>query len=208
MSTITMRSLLAVSILLAGGCASGGHAGGYQHPRLASLGPSVKTVAIVPFHFGGSGIDSVDARLIGDAVRQGAYATLADGHRQNRYTTTLQALAVTDSLLARAGIDPVTVLRRTHAELGRILGVDAILRGAITEYSDPGFDLRVGAALLSDNLAAAEGKVACTYTLFEVRTGAMLWSLIDDTRGGFLRGGAPALRNAGESLADAFPLRR
>jgi hypothetical protein len=204
MSRITIRSLLLACVVLAGSCAGGG----YRHPRLAELGPSVMTVAIVPFHYGASGLDSVDARIVTEAVRDGAYAALADGHNQKRYTTTLQSLAATDSLLARAGIEPVAVTRRTHAELGRIMGVDAILRGTITEYADPGFGMRVAAGLLGGDPAAAEGRVKCTYTLFDVRTGELLWSLIDDTGAGMLRGGRSALQKAGGSLADAFPMRR
>jgi hypothetical protein len=198
MSRTTLATAL-LALLPLTACATGG----YSHGQLDTFRASVRTVALLPFQFGAAAPDSV-AEPVRDALRQRTWQALDEA--RGRFTTTFQPLALTDSLLASAGVSAESVSRRTHTELARVLGVDAVIRGAITEFVDPAGGARVVAFMLGDG-DSGDSRMRCTFTLFDARTGALLWQL-DSKASTLFRGGIFTIEWSGSEVAAHYPFRR
>jgi len=99
--------------------------------------------------------------------------------------------------------------RRRNAELGRILGVDAILRGTITAFFDPAAGERVAAAVLfAEGFGGMRGEVHCVYELVDARSDELIWFLTEETGSGLLGGGSGALNKVGRTMAAKYPFAR
>ncbi len=112
-----------------------------------------RTVAVLPF------VDKSGSREGAVVVRKGFY------NHFSSLTYKHQELHRTDRLLLKEGLsDSASISRKTPQELGRILGVDAVIYGDISNFD------KLFAAVYSQVSVGAEVK------MFETKTGQFLWS--------------------------------
>ena len=112
-----------------------------------------KSVAVLPF------INLSDKKEAVDVMRRGFY-----NHFSSLPFQDLELYKI-DDLLARAGLtDPDVISKKSPQELGKILGVDAVVYGAISNFD------KFFAVLYSQVSVGAEVK------MYDTRTGNFLWS--------------------------------
>jgi len=126
---------------------------GSRPAGLATTTPGLpQRVAILPL------VNGTDRKEASDVVRAALHQQL------NATTYTVQKLFVTDELLARGGLqDAEAVAKATPAELGRLLNVDAVVVGRVTDYSS------IYAVVY------AQVAVGASVQLIEVSSGKVLW---------------------------------
>ncbi|HAR98115.1 MAG TPA: hypothetical protein DCS11_04300, partial [Syntrophus sp. (in: bacteria)] len=111
-----------------------------------------RTVAVLPFY------DLSKSGKGFDAVRKGFYNHFSSIPYQD------MELYKVDALLAKAGLtDPDTLYKTPYEELGKILGVDAIVLGEISDFD------KLFAILYSQVAVGAEVR------MYDAKTGHFLW---------------------------------
>ena len=112
-----------------------------------------KSVAVLPF------VNPAGKEKAVDVVRRGFYNHFSSLPFQDI------KLHKVDDLLARAGLtDPEIIYKKTPQELGKILGVDAVVYGAVSNFD------KIFAVVYSQVAVGAEVK------MYDARTGHFLWS--------------------------------
>jgi hypothetical protein len=207
---------LAVIAVVASGCVSVGQ----RHPEFTALAPSVRTVAIVPFGYAtqdeDGAIDTASAARVAESVRRSAALHLLQRQQAGGLTVTLQSVEETDGRIADAGLRPAATVEMPADELATVLGVDAVLRGSITAYDVPDAATEVarGAAsllvggLVGGLIAPKGGKLSCTFTLHDARSGTRMWSLDQTSHAGAFKSPDAMLAQSGSAMANHFPFRR
>jgi hypothetical protein len=113
-----------------------------------------RTVAVLPF------VNEAESQKGSDEVRRGFY-----NHFSSLPFTDMQLQRV-DSLLRKADLmdDPKALAKKTPQELGKVLGVDAVVYGTVSNFD------KLFLALYSQVSVGAEVK------MYDTKTGHFLWS--------------------------------
>ncbi len=153
-SSSSLHYVITLSLLFAtAACGTTRMPEGSRPAGLPTVTPGLpQRIAILPL------VNGTDRKEAPDVVRAALHQQL------NATTYTVQKLFVTDELLARGGLqDAEAAVEATPTELGRLLNVDAIVVGRVTDYSS------IYAVVY------AQVAVGASVQLTEVSSGKVLW---------------------------------
>lgn len=161
--------------------------------------PNIETLAIAPFANPGKKTDEPNP---GDTLRKAIYRQLRK--EENSYSVYIQALAESDHRLAEARIDEAAALQMPEAELCRILGVDAVMKGKVKKYAK-GYHSPMSSTIIPSRRSEIEAEIF----IFDRRGGRALWG------GGIVAQGRDAfdppselLDGVGKKIAKEFPFKK
>jgi len=161
--------------------------------------PKTKTLAIAPFANLTIQPEGVKA---GHAIREAVYYQL--GKQPEKYTVTIQDIAESYRLLYDAHIADSASTGIPAPELCRILGVDALMRGAVTKYEkgSPG-------SFTASVIRGRGSLVKVEIGVYDGDRGSLLWQHTVTERGGDVFGHPDELRDrVGKIIAEEFPFKK
>lgn len=189
--------LLSLAVIAATGCA---------HPFVASnfatvYEPRVHAFAIAPI---ANLTTEPEGAKAGQAIREAIYYELAE--RRDKYTTTIQDIAESDRLIHAAGLTDSAAAALPAAQVCKLLGVDAVMRGTVTRYKKHGAAGQIVTAAL---FGFAKGSdVKADVAIYDGTDGQLVYEH-NIEKGGGLFSSPDALRNdVGKTVAKNFPYKK
>ncbi len=161
--------------------------------------PKTKTLAIIPF---ANLTKQSEGAKAGHAIREAVYYQLSK--EPEKYTVAIQDIAESYRLLHEAHIAESTSIDTPDPELCRILGVDALMRGAVTKYEkgSPG-------SFTASIIRGRGSLVKVQVCIYDCANGSLVWQYVVTERGGDVFGYPDELRDrVGRVIADEFPYKK
>tara|TARA_B100000767_G_C19629471_1_gene477604 strand:+ start:100 stop:732 length:633 start_codon:yes stop_codon:yes gene_type:complete len=199
-------------LLVLAGCATT-----YTTENFADYQSAHKVVAIVPFMVsmssGNRGKEITKADLLAEEETQSlnfqraVYTEFLEKVEKQKVTVSFQDIDDTNTLIRRAGgFDAQGRINLTKAELGKVLGVDAVISGSMI-LSKP---MSTAAAAVTTVLVgwgkSNEGKV--NLTIHDSESGTLVWSYDHTASGGVLSTPEQLAKSLMKNIASKFPYKK
>jgi hypothetical protein len=189
----------------------------YISPDFPQVKATHHTVALLPFFVtveAGKLPEGMDAAAVAQmekdesvTFQQQLYSMFLERQAKGEYTVEFQDVDNTNALLAKANINYDNLSQFTKAEIGSILGVDAMISGNIRR-SRP---MSTGAAITTAILFGVSGntnRVDVNVNLHDAVKGSLLWKL-DHSESGSLGSSSEGLaKSLMKGISKKFPYKR
>ena len=143
------------------------------------------------------------------------YVEFLERYEQDEYSVEFQDIDTTNVLLERSDIEYRDIGSHTKNELSGLLGVDAVIAGAISRTQPMGTGGAIATAVVSGILGAATGgsagvrgitnEVNVTITIHDGEEGTLLWSFDEEVSGGLGSSPESLTEQMMRSASRAFP---
>lgn len=205
--------LIALGFIIAVGCGPKI----YVNPDFSEISKSQHTVAILPFEVtieAGKLPKDIDQETIfkmeedeSGVFQKQLYSMFLEKQAKGEYTVEFQDISETNSLLAKSGVDYADLESYGKADLGKILGVDAILSGTIRR-SRP---MSTGAAIVTGVLFGAMGstnRVDINVDIHDAGNAKLLWKLDHSVSGSVGSSSEGLAKSLMKKVSKKFPYKR
>ena len=202
-SPATLATVALSLALLAPACAPQYLASDFQ----STYQPRTKVVAIAPI---ANRSGTKDAELAARSIREAIYMELAK--QRDKYTVEVQDIAETDKRIRESGEADSAVAILPAPDICKLLGVDAVMKGAVTRYQKHGVGGQIAMAaitgLLTGSVSATGSDVKAEVAIYDGTDGKMIMQHDIEKSGGMFSSPDGLRKPVGSVVAAKFPYRK
>ncbi|HXF48706.1 MAG TPA: hypothetical protein VNL73_04695 [Verrucomicrobiae bacterium] len=141
-----------------------------------------------------------------EVLREEIYSEMA--RHQDEFTVEIQDIAETDKILARHNLSAEEAARLPGADLCRLLGVDAVVKGSLLKYVNRSMLEQAAEKAVFDTVTTAGSEIKAKLSIYDAQEGKLVWQE-DFEQKGDKAGSVDVLReNVAWSFSRSFPYRK